>query len=347
MYNRRKSIQNRWSESQPTFSKQDATPRTWNRTVQSCPNSRTEETTTARDVTGFCALFSTWKPGNFLHIWGHLLTKLHRSQEKQEENSKKNNQWSGAPKLQTSVPCRGRTRPDNSRLRTTESVPLSAELLAHSIFLFDDPVFPLSALLAMEHKGYPQKSLVCKRPSLFVVPQQVPTEKQSSEGVQTPKLPQGKYISGPKKTVTATDVTGFYAFFSARKWGNFLHVFGPFPCWITQQTWRKGKTSSGESSKKSSGDGAPTLQISVPCRGRTCPEYSITDGWDILSFCLPWVWAVYFRRAKHWIKQCTLHDWSHETMKQVGARTTCKILEIMVEDGTSIEHDQPILLIDE
>ena len=33
----------------------------------------------------------------------------------------------------------------------------------------------------------------------------------------------------------------------------------------TNKTWRKYK--------KSSGDGAPKLQISVPCRGRTCPDY--------------------------------------------------------------------------
>ena len=34
----------------------------------------------------------------------------------------------------------------------------------------------------------------------------------------------------------------------------------------------KGKHSTGEHNKKSSGDGAPKLQISVPCRGRTCAE---------------------------------------------------------------------------
>ena len=30
---------------------------------------------TARDVTGFCAFFSAWKLGNFLHILGRFLTK--------------------------------------------------------------------------------------------------------------------------------------------------------------------------------------------------------------------------------------------------------------------------------
>ena len=39
---------------------------------------RTTRTMTARDVTGFCALFSGRKWGNFLHIWGDFLTKLHR-----------------------------------------------------------------------------------------------------------------------------------------------------------------------------------------------------------------------------------------------------------------------------
>ena len=36
----------------------------------------------------------------------------------------------------------------------------------------------------------------------------------------------------------------------------------------------KGKTSTGKRSKKSSGENAPKLQISVPCRGRTCPDHS-------------------------------------------------------------------------
>ena len=75
-----------------------------------------------------------------------------------------------------------------------------------------------------------------------------------------------------KKNHDSRDVTGFYAYFSARKSGNFLHILGRFPYQITQKTWRKGKKSTGENSKKSSGGGAPKLQISVPCRGRTFPE---------------------------------------------------------------------------
>ena len=34
---------------------------------------------------------------------------------------------------------------------------------------------------------------------------------------------------GTEKTMTATDVTGFYGFFSAWKSGNFLLILGPLP----------------------------------------------------------------------------------------------------------------------
>ena len=33
-------------------------------------------------------------------------------------------------------------------------------------------------------------------------------------------------LSGPKRTMTARDVTGFYALFSAWKSGHFLHILG-------------------------------------------------------------------------------------------------------------------------
>ena len=36
---------------------------------------------------------------------------------------------------------------------------------------------------------------------------------------------------------------------------------------------KREKKSTGEKSKESSGDGAPKLQISVPCRRRTCPDW--------------------------------------------------------------------------
>ena len=35
---------------------------------------------------------------------------------------------------------------------------------------------------------------------------------------------------GTEKAMKATDMTGFYAFFSARKSGNFLHILGPVCC---------------------------------------------------------------------------------------------------------------------
>ena len=41
----------------------------------------TEKTMTARDATGFYAIFSAWKSGNFLHILGRVLTKLNRKPE--------------------------------------------------------------------------------------------------------------------------------------------------------------------------------------------------------------------------------------------------------------------------
>ena len=63
--------------------------------------------------------------------------------------------------------------------------------------------------------------------------------------------------------MTARDVTGFYAFFSARKSCNCLHILGRFSlldCTVDLEKkeihWRNFKK----------------IQISVPCRGRTCPE---------------------------------------------------------------------------
>ena len=44
----------------------------------------------------------------------------------------------------------------------------------------------------------------------------------------------------------------------------FLQILGGSSYLIAHKNWRK--------SKKSSGDGAPKLQISVPCRGRTRPD---------------------------------------------------------------------------
>ena len=83
--------------------------------------------------------------------------------------------------------------------------------------------------------------------------------------------------SGPKKPVTARDVTGFYALFSARKSGDFLHVLGCFSYQIAHKILEKQGKIHWRKFKKSSGDGAPKLQISVPYRGQTCPEKICTN----------------------------------------------------------------------
>ena len=94
-----------------------------------------------------------------------------------------------------------------------------------------------------------------------------------SEGVQA-KFP--PFFSGTaqpqprdQKTMTARDVTGS-SFFSDRKSGNVVHVLGRFPHLITQKTWKKKGKDALEKIGKMQWDGAPKLQISVPCRGRTC-----------------------------------------------------------------------------
>ena len=46
---------------------------------------------------------------------------------------------------------------------------------------------------------------------------------------------------GTEKPMTAREVAEFYAFCSARRWGNFLHDFGPFSYYLTEKTWRKRK----------------------------------------------------------------------------------------------------------
>ena len=49
--------------------------------------------------------------------------------------------------------------------------------------------------------------------------------------------------------MTARDKTGFYAIFSARKSGNFLHILGRFPYYMAQKTWRRRQRSTRENSK--------------------------------------------------------------------------------------------------
>ena len=61
------------------------------------------------------AFFSGWNSGNFFRFWGDFLTKLpNKTGEKGKnplEKSKSESSGDGAPKLQTSVPSCGRTRP--------------------------------------------------------------------------------------------------------------------------------------------------------------------------------------------------------------------------------------------
>ena len=70
--------------------------------------------------------------------------------------------------------------------------------------------------------------------------------------------------------MTATDVTGFDAIFSTGFFATFSRCRGA--------RLTKLHINTGEKMQKkiqwraSSGDGAPKLQISVPCRGRTCPD---------------------------------------------------------------------------
>ena len=69
---------------------------------------------TATDVTGFDAVFSTGFFATFSRFWGARLTKLHREPGEKAKNPVESLQWRRRPpKLQISVPCRGRTCPDD------------------------------------------------------------------------------------------------------------------------------------------------------------------------------------------------------------------------------------------
>ena len=61
--------------------------------------------------------------------------------------------------------------------------------------------------------------------------------------------------------------------FSARESGKISPHFGAISSLNHKVNLEKSeKKSTGENSKRSSGDGAPKLQISVPFRGRTRPD---------------------------------------------------------------------------
>ena len=75
---------------------------------------------TTRDVTGFCACSSPGNRAIFSIFCGYFLTKKNAENlEKKEKNplekTQKKTSGDGAPKLQLSVPCRGRTCPEKIR----------------------------------------------------------------------------------------------------------------------------------------------------------------------------------------------------------------------------------------
>ena len=78
---------------------------------QSLPILRAEKTMTATDVTGFDAIFSTGFFATFSRLQGARLTKLHINTREKAKNAVESlsSRETAPPKLQISVPCRGRT----------------------------------------------------------------------------------------------------------------------------------------------------------------------------------------------------------------------------------------------
>ena len=89
------------------------------------------------------------------------------------------------------------------------------------------------------------------------------------------------FYQGQKKTMTATDVTEFDANFSTG-FSLLSPDFRGSSCQIAHKMLEKKQKNPVESA--SSGDGAPKLQISVPCRGRTCPDSKNTPPPLLLNF---------------------------------------------------------------
>ena len=61
-------------------------------------------------------------------------------------------------------------------------------------------------------------------------------------------------------------------YFSAQNTRNFLHLLGRFPYQNCTENLEKKDKNPLERTQTSSGETSAILQISVPCRGRTCPE---------------------------------------------------------------------------
>ena len=68
---------------------------------------------TTRNVTGFCAFFSTRKAGNFSTLWGDFDTKFHGEKgESPVEKIQKNPVQTAHRNCRFSVPCRSRMCPE-------------------------------------------------------------------------------------------------------------------------------------------------------------------------------------------------------------------------------------------
>ena len=74
--------------------------------------------------------------------------------------------------------------------------------------------------------------------------------------------------------MTARDMTRLYAFVSARKWCKFLHIWGKFLTKLHRKPGEIGRNPLEKIKNPASGENSLKLQISVPHRGRSCPDIS-------------------------------------------------------------------------
>ena len=94
----------------------------------------------ATDVTGFYAIFSTGFFATFSRFSGALLIKLHiENLEKEQKIQWRASSGDGAPKLQISVPCRGRIGPEPLSKAKSGNLNLFLRILPFFPLLF--PVF--------------------------------------------------------------------------------------------------------------------------------------------------------------------------------------------------------------
>ena len=111
-------------------------------------------------------------------------------------------------------------------------------------------------------------------------------------------------------------------FFSTRELGNFLHILGRF---LTNLHRKPGERLAKHPLGKiiPSGDGAPNLQISVPCRGRTRPDMLSTIWNSRKQFICPVIsWCGWYALAQN---QYIIHSPGVLSCIRAGANTgaTC------------------------